>query len=75
MDDRLIEDGASEVKTSDVYNTYKSWCADNGCYPENSKHFNQALRQIGNIARKRPQTGGEKTTLLIGYRIASEEFL
>lgn len=75
MDDRLIEDGASEVKTADVYIAYKSWCADNGCYPENSKHFTQALRQIGNITRKRPQTGGEKTTLLIGYRIAPEEFL
>lgn len=75
MDDRLIEDGASEVKTADVYIAYKSWCSDNGCYPENSKHFNQALRQIGNIVRKRPQAGGEKTTLLMGYRIAPEEFL
>jgi putative DNA primase/helicase len=42
---------------------------DNGCYAENSRNFNQELRKFGNVVRKRPQKGGEKTTLLVGYRL------
>jgi len=75
MDDCLVEDGSAECRTAHAYDEYKRWCVANGCYPENSKHFNQALRQYGKIVRKRPRGGGEKTTLLIGYRIVPEEFL
>lgn len=75
MEDCLKEDGSAECRTAEAYESYKRWCAANGCYPENSKHFNQALRQYGKIVRKRPRGGGEKTTLLIGYRIVPEEFL
>jgi putative DNA primase/helicase len=75
MDDCLIKDGTAECRTAEAYDRYKQWCVVNGCYPENSKHFNQALRQYGRIIRKRPHGGGEKTTLFIGYRIIPEEFL
>ena len=68
-EEKLIEDETAEVRTSAVYEHYKHWCDDNGCYSENSRNFNQELRKFGNVVRKRPQTGGEKTTMLIGYRM------
>lgn len=76
-EDRLIADANMEVRTSSVYEHYKQWCANNGCYAENSRNFNQELRKFGNVVRRRPQTGGENTTLLLGYRLkdVEEEFL
>lgn len=74
-DDCLVLSPTSEVKTADVYRTYKDWCANNGCYSENNKNFQQSLRMIGEVVRKRPRSGGEKTTLLIGYRLKHDEFL
>ena len=76
-EDKLCEDMSVEVRTSVVYDRYKQWCAENGCYAENSRNFNQELRKFGTVVRRRPQTGGEKTTLLLGYRLkdVEEEFL
>ena len=68
-EDKLIEDAASEVRTAFVYEQYKSWCTENGCYAENSRNFNHELRKFGRVERKRPRVGGEKTTMLIGYRL------
>lgn len=67
--------GGAEVKTSAVYQQYRIWCGQNGCFPENSRNFNQALRTFGEIARKRPKDGGEKTTLLLGYRLLFGDFI
>lgn len=67
--------GGAEVKTSAVYQQYRIWCNQNGCFPENSRNFNQALRTFGEIARKRPKDGGEKTTLLLGYRLLCADFI
>lgn len=76
-EDRLIKDATKEVRTSVVYDHYKQWCAENGCYAENSRNFSHDLRKFGTVVRKRPQTGGEKTTLLLGYSLkdVEEEFL
>lgn len=76
-EDKLCEDTSAEVRTSVVYDRYKQWCVENGCYAENSRNFNQELRKFGTVVRRRPQTGGEKTTLLLGYRLkdVEEEFL
>lgn len=68
-EDTLVEDTGAEVRTSVVYAHYKQWCSDNGCFSENSRNFNQELRKFGRVERKRPQSGGEKTTMLIGYRL------
>ena len=37
----------------------------------------ESLRKFGTVVRRRPQSGGEKTTLLLGYRLkdVEEEFL
>lgn len=72
----LIEDGSKDVRTSEVYAVYRIWCSNNGYYPENRKNFNQSLRTIGVVTRKRPLEGGEKTTVLIGYALLTDsEFL
>lgn len=61
-------DGA-EVRTSAVYKAYTQWCEDNGCRPENSAKFNQALSSFATLERKRPKGGGNATTILIGYTL------
>ena len=53
---------------------YRNWCNDNGYFAENSRNFNQALRTIGTVVRKRPRDGGEKNTLLTGYRLLCRDF-
>lgn len=62
-------DAAAEVKTALVYEEYRRWCSDNGCYCENNRNFLHELRKFGRVERKRPQSGGDKTKILIGYTI------
>ncbi len=69
MEDVLSEEPNSEVRTSAVYDAYRTWCYENGCYTENSRNFLTELRKHAKVERKRPRDGGEKTTLLIGYRL------
>lgn len=68
----MVEDPAAEELTSTVYARYKWWCQENGCYPEGMKNFKQGLQAFAQVVRKRPKCGGEKTTVLIGYRLISE---
>lgn len=72
FEDNLVEDSAAEELTSTVYARYKGWCQENGCYPEGMKNFKQGLLAFAQVVRKRPKCGGEKTTVLIGYRLISE---
>lgn len=68
-DERLEADPNAETRTAAVYDEYRQWCGDNGCYTENSRNFNHELRKFGTVLRRRPKNGGEKTTLLIGYKV------
>ena len=68
-DERLQPDTDAETRTASVYDEYRRWCGDNGCYTENSRNFNHELRKFGTVVRRRPNTGGEKTTLLLGYKV------
>jgi len=72
FEDNLVEDAAAEEPTSKVYARYKGWCQENGCYPESMKNFKQGLQAFAQVVRKRPKYGGEKTTILIGYRLFTE---
>lgn len=75
-DERLQPDTDAETRTAAVYDEYRRWCSDNGCYTENSRNFNHELRKFGTVVRRRPKTGGEKTTLLLGYKVREAmEFL
>ena len=42
-----------------------------------ARNFSHDLRKLGTVVRKSPQTGVEKTTLLLGYSLkdVEEEFL
>lgn len=71
-EDELVAIENAEVRTSRVYERYKEWCAANGCMPENSSNFRRSLVSIGRVDRKRPKDGGEKTTLLVGYRLKGD---
>lgn len=72
FEDNLVADDTAEEMTSRVYARYKGWCQENGTYPEGMKNFKQGLQAIAPVVRKRPKRGGEKTTLLIGYRLIFE---
>ena len=72
FEDNLVADETAEELTSRIYARYKSWCQDNGCYAEGMKNFKQGLETFAPVVRRRPKHGGEKTTLLIGYRLVSE---
>ena len=72
LEDNLVADETAEELTSTVYARYKGWCQENGCYPEGMKNFKQGLQAFAKVVRKRPRYGGEKTTVLIGYRLISE---
>lgn len=68
-EERLESTTGAETRTAVVYEEYRRWCADNGCYTENSRNFNHELRKFGTVVRGRPKKGGEKTTLLLGYKV------
>lgn len=68
-EDNLESNASFEVRTSEIYAHYKVWCEANGCLVENSTNFKKSLQTIGTVVRKRPRDGGEKTTILLGYRL------
>jgi hypothetical protein len=45
---------------------------ENGQYAESMKNFKQSLSAVVEVKRKRPKSGGEKTTMVIGYRLISD---
>ncbi len=67
-----MEQGDFEERTSSVYRRYKNWCAENGHYAESMKNFKQSLETVATVVRKRPKGGGEKTTMVTGYRLLSD---
>lgn len=69
VDDCLIPDADSECKTANVYARYKEWCSDNGYYPEGTRMFKQGLTAFAEVKKKRPNSGGNPTPLLIGYKL------
>jgi len=73
IEEALIEDPQEEIRTSLVYDAYRAWCVRNGLFPENNRNFNQELRKVAEVTRKRPTAGGNPTTLLLGYKPSAEE--
>ena len=72
IEDCMEEGTDYEERTSTVYNRYKSWCIENGQYAESMKNFKQSLSSVMEVKRKRPKSGGEKTTVVMGYRLISD---
>lgn len=69
VEEKLEATPAAEIKTAIVYECYRNWCTENGCYAESNRNFNQALRGFAEVVRKHPRGGGGQTTILRGYRI------
>ena len=74
IEDRLVKDVNGEVRTSEVYDAYRDWCNENGCHVENCRNFLTEMRKPCDIVRKRPSGGGEKTTMLVGFRLRNVLF-
>jgi putative DNA primase/helicase len=72
MEECMEQAETAEERTTDVYQRYKCWCGENGQFAENMKNFKQALIAVATVQRKRPRTGGEKTTMVIGYKLISD---
>ena len=69
-----IEEGETyEVLSSAVFKRYTDWCKEYNYNAENAKNFKTAMEQRFTYARRRPKSGGEKTTLLIGCKLRAEE--
>lgn len=65
----MTPDADGEIRTTDVYHAYQIWCSANDCPRESPKSFNTLIRSHATIVRRRPRSGGEKTTLLVGFRL------
>jgi len=72
FDECVVEHKDYEQRTSNLYTAYRYWCNDNGFYAENNRNFLHELKRKYIVKRKRPNKGGEKTTLLIDYRLRDE---
>ena len=66
------QDSLAETRTSEAYGRYKTWCQNNGFFPENSSNFRNLISSSANVVRRKPKTGGDKTTLILGYRLIPE---
>ncbi len=69
VDEEMEPEPLAETRTGEIYPRYKSWCERNGFFPENAANFKSSLANIATITKRRPRAGGEKTSLLLGYRL------
>lgn len=69
IEEMLTPEPGAEERTSDVYDHYRKWCTRNGGYAESAKNFKQALSGVARIERKRPRTGGNMTTIMMGFKL------
>lgn len=51
-EERLIAEPDGETRTSAVYEAYRIWCYENGCYTENSRNFVHELKKFGRVERR-----------------------
>ena len=77
--DAWLEEGKDEeyrpfeVSTKAAYRVYSRWCDDMNYRPDNYKNFRAAMEKMFSVDKKRPITGGEKISMIIGVRLRKEE--
>lgn len=59
VEDMMVPDITSEIRTEDAYRAYQEWCARNGQYPEGMPAFKQSMEAHAEIKRKRPNGSGK----------------
>lgn len=69
ISDEMEEGRDYEVRTSEAYERYKSWCIRNGFNYGSIKTWNGEMQNAVTVKRKRPTAGGSPTTLIVGYRL------
>lgn len=70
MDDELVLDYSSEVRTSEAYDRYREWCERNGFHQKSIKTFSQDLRQRNiDIMSKRPKGGGNPCSVILARKL------
>jgi hypothetical protein len=57
-----------------VYRCCQAWRQENGFQAEKTRNFKGQLAGRATIDRRRPSSGGEKTTMLVSYRIRKESW-
>jgi len=77
--DSWLEEGKDEdyqpyeVSTKAAYRVYAQWCNEMNYRPDNYKNFRAAMEKLFCVTQKRPKTGGEKISMIIGVRLREEE--
>lgn len=67
--DEMEQGTEYEVRTAEAFERYKSWCSINLYRAGSSGKFNEEMAAYAVIDRRRPKSGGEKTTLILGYKL------
>lgn len=70
MEEKMVPASGAEVRTSEAYQVFRDWCEENGYGVENTRNFKAMMEKRTQVCRKRPNFGGNPTTMIIGYRIA-----
>ena len=77
--DSWLEEGKDEeyqpyeVSTKAAYRVYAQWCNEMNYRPDNYKNFRAAMEKLYCVTQKRPKSGGEKISMIIGVRLREEE--
>ncbi len=64
VEDTMVPDAMSEIRTEDAYQRYKNWCALNGQFPEGMPSFKQSMETHADIRKKRPNGAGREASKL-----------
>ena len=67
--DEMEQGPEYEVRTAEAFARYKSWCSINLYRAGSSGKFNEEMAAYAVIDRRRPKDGGEKTTMILGYKL------
>ena len=74
LDENLVPDSDSEVKTTILHESYTAWCKARGYKADNYKTFLEVLRQKHEVLHTRPSGAGRKASsvcLIRGYRLGN----
>ncbi|MBR1708605.1 MAG: hypothetical protein IJ719_07250 [Clostridia bacterium] len=77
--DAWMEEGTDEeyrpyeVSTKAAYRVYSRWCDDMNYRPDNYKNFRAAMEKLFSVEKKRPLSGGNVVSMIVGVRLREEE--
>lgn len=67
------ENGPYEVSCKAAYRVYTNWCDGMNYRPDNYKNFRAAMEKRYRVETKRPKTGGNPISMIVGVNLRSEE--